>query len=113
MVEKVWYEIIPDYFLFDEPLVVETAKELEDFLNYSKYPCKIKTIDEEEQTTEFLINEALEEIKRLENVNENILFHYGYGVRPSWVSTDLSMNENSIKQLRDFVRENRKDLKDG
>ena len=112
MVEKVWYEIIPEYFLFDEPLIVKTAKELEHFLNYSRYPCKIKTIDEEEQETEDLILDALEEIERLEEVNEGILIRHGYGVRPHWVSADLSLNENRIKQLRTFVNESRKDLKD-
>lgn len=37
------YVVKPEYFLHDI-LVFNSAKELEDFLNYSRYTCDVKTI---------------------------------------------------------------------
>ena len=41
--EKVVYVVKPEYFLHDN-LTFNSAKELEDFLNYSRYVCEVTTL---------------------------------------------------------------------
>lgn len=45
------YVVKPEYFLNDI-LVFNSAKELEDFLNYSRYTCDVKTIPQVEKEAE-------------------------------------------------------------
>lgn len=48
-------------------------------------------------------NDLLEYIKWLEADNTSTLAKYGEGVRPSWVSTDLAINNEKIQRSHKLI----------
>jgi hypothetical protein len=48
-------------------------------------------------------NDLLEYIKWLEADNASTLAKYGEGVRPSWVSTDLAINDEKIQRSHKLI----------
>jgi len=48
-------------------------------------------------------NDLLEYIKWLEADNASTLAKYGEGVRPSWVSTDLAVNNEKIQRSHKLI----------
>jgi len=48
-------------------------------------------------------NDLLEYIKWLEADNASTLAKYGEGVRPSWVSTDLAINNEKIQRSHKLI----------
>lgn len=48
-------------------------------------------------------NDLLEYIKWLEADNASTLAKYGEGVRPSWVSTDLAVNDEKIQRSHKLI----------